>query len=489
MNIKNSIRIVVFGFLLASCDVVNLDPISTLTEANFYKTADDMNRAVVGIYSRYQARLPRDWAMLEMPTDHMYISPTYRGITGLETVDILDFQSSNDIFRNFWQTTYNGIFRANTVLKNLDNPTNYAANQKNQLEGEARFMRALMYFDLVRSFGGVPKVENPLTVEESRNQERASEEEIYALIVSDLKTAIEKLPPPSDIAYGRASKGAATALLGKVYIYLKDWQNAHSYLEQVDQYGYELLDNFQHLWSLQHEDNKECIFAIKYLEGSNSHRLSLDFLPYFGVEGVTASNGGELALVAWSLHKKFLDADSRKATTITEYWRSPGSGNPLQWKPYFSKFMVNNASISGMDIPVIRYADVLLLRSEALYNLDRKEEALSFLNKVRERAFKGTAYNYVLSDIANADQYLDKLLLERQLELALESQRWFDLVRTGRFMTVLSKIEWGYNPVTQTAQEVPLTPRAHYKYFPIPQHEIDQSYPGVLKQNEGYSNN
>lgn len=488
MNIKNYIKTGTLSVLMlgaVSCDVVNLEPISTLTDANFYKTSDDMNRAIVGIYSKYQARLPRDWAMFEMPTESLYMS-AYRFIGGLEAVNTLNFEPQNDIFKLFWQDTYNIIFRANAVLDKIDVPINYTGSQKNQFEGEARFMRALSYFELVRAYGGVPKIDKLISVAESRATGRATAQEIYDFIIADLKTAIDKLPEQKGIAFGRASKGAATALLGKVYIYQKDWANAYTYLNQVDQYGYGLVDDFKSLWTIQNEDNKEAIFAIKYLEGSNGQRLSLDFLPYTGVDGVTFSAGGEVALPGWSLHKKFLTADSRKSATITEMWRAPGSTAPLEWRPYISKFMTQNAAVSGLDIPVIRYADVLLLKSEALYNLNRKEEALVELNKVRARAFKGTTQNYTLADITAPEKYLDVLLLERQLELALENQRWFDLVRTDQFVKALSQVEWGYNPVTGTAQVVNQSPKPFFKLFPVPQHEIDQANPGVMKQNDGY---
>ncbi|GAA4444885.1 RagB/SusD family nutrient uptake outer membrane protein [Ravibacter arvi] len=470
---------------IASCDVVNLDPISSLTESNFYKTADDMDRAVLGVYNRYQQRLPRDWSLFDMPTDQLYMS-AYRFIGGLEAVKNLDFQAQNDMFSSFWQVTYNGVFRANMVLNKLDVPTDYTTGKKEQFEGEARFMRALFYFDLVRSFGGVPKVEGPLSVDQSKAVPRASEKEIYDLIVADLKRAVEILPLQNKIAYGRASKGAALALLGKVYVYQKDWQNALTTLDQITGMGYDLLPEYADLWKESNEDNKETVFAMKYISGSNGQRLSLDFLPYFGVEGVSNSTGGEVALVAWSLHKKFAKEDSRKAATITEYWRSPGTNNAPEWKPFVSKFMAQTASASGLDIPVIRYAEVILLRSEALYRLDRKEEALTELNKVRSRAFKGISKNYVAADIADPEKFLDVLLLERELEFALENQRWFDLVRTGRFEKELAQQEWGYNPVTQTAHQVTLTPKPFLRYFPIPQNEIDQSNQGVIKQNDGY---
>lgn len=469
-----------------SCEVIGLEPISSLTEANFYKTAADMDKAVIGVYSRYQSRMPRDWALLEMPTDHLHMS-SYRHIGGLEAINNLDFQPQNDIIRNFWQNSYNGVFRANAVLEYLDGPDDYTGNMREQLEGEARFMRALFYFDLVRTFGGVPAITGLLSIEESRSVGRASEEEIYGLIVSDLEAAIPLLPLPGEAVAGRASKGAAQALLGKVYIYLEDWENALAQLEAVDGYDYRLLDDFAHLWSLDHEDNEEVIFAMKYIENENGHLLSSDFIPYFGVEGV-ASSGLEVALLSWSLQKKYEEADSRKAVTVAEYWRAPGSDDPEEWRPYVNKFAVPHSgrTSSGLDLPVLRYADIVLLKSEALYHLNRPAEALDALNSVRARAFGGSSHNYTMADIAAPEDFIDKLLLERQLELAFENQRWFDLVRTDRFMEVLDKVEWNYNPVTGTPQEVDLDPQPYFNKFPIPQHEIDQAEPGVLTQNEGY---
>lgn len=483
-------RAVAFTLVLAlslpSCEVVDLNPISTLTEANFYKTAGDMDKAVLGVYSRYQSRLPRDWTLLEMSTDHLYMS-SYRHIGGLEAISNLDFQPQNDIIRNFWQNSYNGIFRANAVLTYLDVPDDYTGTMKDQLEGEARFMRALFYFDLVRAFGGVPNVTTILSIEASRETPRASEEEIYSLIISDLEAAIEKLPARDGIARGRAAKGAAVALLGKVYVYLEDWEKANEYLKQVDDFGYRLIDDFASLWSLENEDNDEVIFAMKYIENENGHLLSSDFIPYFGVEGV-ASSGLEVALLAWSLHKKYEEADTRKAATVAEYWKAPGSAGPEEWRPYVKKFAVPHSgrTSSGIDLPVLRYADIVLLRAEALYHLDRPADALAELNKVRVRAFGNASRNYTLADISSPEDFLDKLLLERQLELAFENQRWFDLVRTGRFMEELDQVEWGYNKATGTAQVVDLNPQPHFEHFPIPQHEIDQASPGVLLQNEGY---
>lgn len=488
---KNQYYIAVLLSMMLSLEachdrVTDLTPISSLTEANFYRTADDLERAVLGVYSRYQSRIPRDWALLEMPTDHLHMS-SYRHIGGLEAMNNLDFQPQNDIFRNFWQATYNGIFRANAVLTYINTPEDYVDSQKAQFEGEAKFMRALFYFDLVRAFGGVPKVTSMLSIEETKATPKASAEEIYALIVEDLEDAISLLPPKEEIATGRASQGAAVALLGKVYVYLQDWENALKYLEMVEDYQYALEEDFAALWTLENEDNEEVIFAMKYIENDNGHILSSDFIPYFGVEGISPS-GMETADLSWSLHKKYEEGDTRKEATITEYWRAPGSEDPEEWRPYVSKYAVphSGGASSGLDLPVLRYADILLLKAEALYHLGQPAQALEALNSVRARAFGDMSHNYTMQDMATADAFMDKLLLERQLELAFENQRWFDLVRTGRFMEALAQVEWDYNKALETAHVVNLNPKPHFRYFPIPQHEIDQANPGVLTQNEGY---
>src|SRR5690606_1940016 len=156
------------------------------TEADFYKTSADMDAAVIGIYSRYQARKPKDWTLTEMPTDNIHRTG-YFNIGGLDEINTLSFSPENPLFSSFWVNTYNAIFRANAVLTHIETPTDHAAGKKEQVAGEAKFLRALFYFDLVRMFGGVPNVTSILTVEESRQTGRASEEEIYTLIISDLK--------------------------------------------------------------------------------------------------------------------------------------------------------------------------------------------------------------------------------------------------------------------------------------------------------------
>lgn len=482
------VTVLLLGLSLSSChdQLLELTPPSELTEVDFYQTADDINRAVLGIYHNLKSRKPDDYAVLGFPADNLYRS-SYTAPAGANELDNLAITSENPLFARFWESAYNGIFRANAVLVNIDNPDDYEAGQKEQLSGEASFARALLYFDLVRMFGGVPEVTSLLSVEEASGTPRAGEDEIYSLIIEDLKHAVDNLPPKEEMDKGRATEGAAAALLAKVYVYREDWENALIYLNRVEELNYGLAATFASLWKTENEDNAEVIFSLKYIDATDGHTLSTRFLPYVGVTGV-ASRGEETGFPTWDLNKSYETGDTRKAATITEFWRSPTTpGEPEIWYPYVSKYAVpHTAGASGLDLPVLRYADVVLLKAEALYRLNQPAQALSELNKIRARAFGDDLHNYTLADIATEQAFLDKLLLERRLEFAFENERWFDLVRTGRFLTELAEVETHYNYDTQTPTRVKFTVKPHYRYFPVPQTQIEMYPPGVLTQNEGY---
>lgn len=465
--------------------LLNLKPDDTLTTGAFYKTSNDINQAALGVYNSLQQRKQNDYLIMEVPGDNLYMSGN-TSVAGASDMDMLAVNQDNNIVADFWEATYVGIGRANALLQNIDNPTDYAANMKNQFTGEARFMRALFYFDLVRLFGGVPKVTTSLSINEAKNMPRASADDIYALIISDLKDAVDKLPVPSGIAKGRANKAAALGMLGKVYVYRKDWNNAKTCFERVNnEFNYQLEPQFATLWSLATEDNNEVIFTMKYIENTSGQTLSTAYTPNGGLFGIV-DRGNEIALPSWSLDKLYVPGDKRKANTISDMYQ-PANGAAATFYPYVSKYAVKHTvGSSGLDIPVLRYADVVLLYAETLYNLNDKGNALIQLNKVRERAFGNASHDYVAGDIANADDFLNKLLLERQLELAYENERWMDLVRTGKFLTVMTKEERLYNNVTGVPLSATLSPKAYMAVFPIPKRQIDLYTPGVLVQNDQY---
>lgn len=492
----NKNRLYIIGLLLSSLtfnachdELLNPVPESTLTTANAFETAADLDLAVLGVYQSYQGRISTDYELMETPSDNMYGS-YFATAPGMAEIALLDVSSDNPRLNAFWKSSYNGIFRANSLLANIENPTDYAEGQKEKLMAEAKFMRALFYFDLVRIFGGVPAITSVITETEAKEIPRASEEEIYNLIIGDLNDAKNNLPNPGASPTGRASSAAATALLAKVHVYQKNWAEAKTNLDQFfNNYNFSLVADFKSLFELATENNSEVIFAMPFVSGTNGHGLTYALSPHGGVYQ-TINNGSRVARPTWDLHTAYDEDDTRFAATITEEqlpfaWEP---GEPAIWYPYFNKWIipVQISNSSGLDIPVLRLADVILLYAETLYHSGQTGEALTQLNKVRERAFKSSDHNYTAADISSEELFMDKLLLERRLELAVENNRWFDLVRTGRFTEVLTSIEGEYNPSTGKAVMITVNAQPYMKYFPIPYEQIQLSSPGVLEQNEGY---
>jgi len=466
-------------------DLINLVSESTLTTINFFKTAKDMDLAVLGIYSNYQS-LIQYYSVMELPGDNLYLGK-WQTSPPLNELDNLTITSTNSTIATFWSSSYNGIFRANSVLNNIDNPNDYKVSEKEQFIGEARFMRALNYFNLVRLFGAVPKVTTLLSIEDSRNTPRATEDEIYTLIIDDLKDAIDKLPLQANIARGRASKAAAVALLGKVYVYRKDWNNAKIYLEQLfSQFSYSLHPDFSSV--IKTENNSELIFVMKFVEVTNGQGITDHYTPFTGISG--GPTGGGNLNPTWGLHKLFEAGDTRKEGTITEMWKAYTAKptDPEVWAPYVNKYMVphTNAVPCGLDLPVLRLADMIMLYAETLNELGQLDPALVQLNKIRERAFGDSSHNYTLADVPDKASFTNVLFLERRLELAYENERWFDLCRSGKYMTDLASFETFYNDATHEATVVTRAMKTYMKYFPIPLAEIELVGTDVLKQNDGY---
>lgn len=485
------ISLLIVSFAIGGChdELLNPVPESITTTANAFNSAKDIDLAILGVYNRLQSRVPSDFELMEIPSDNMY-GAYFANSPGMGEIEALDVSPENPKLNSFWKDTYNGIFRANTVLANIDIPDDYAASQKEQFLGEAKFMRALFYFDLVRIFGGVPKVTSIISIDESREIPRATEGEIYNLIIEDLEDAVGKLPPPTQIDKGRASKAAAIALLGKVYIYLEQYSKARDNFEKLfSEFDYSLVQNYGDLFKEETEDNSETIYAITYVGGTNGHGLTYALSPHGGIYN-TINGGARIGRPTWDLHKAYDKQDTRFKTTITEEqlsFASEKDDDPI-WYPYFSKWIIAAAisNSSGLDIPILRLGDVILLYAEALYYSNEPEQALNQINRIRERAFGDNTHNYTMADISSEGDFLDKLLLERRLELAVENNRWFDLVRTGRF-TNLTELEGEYNPSTGNAVMIQVNAQPFNRYFPIPYEQIQLSSPGVLKQNEGYN--
>lgn len=451
------ITLLVLGMLISSCGEDYLDPapVSSIGSNGFYTTESEIEATVLSMYDGLQLAVQREFAITEMRSDN---TKTRSSEGDWAQFQDLNVKATNNTVADYWAMYYNVIFRANTVLEHLD----AAGNSKAQFEGEAKFVRALGYFNLVRLFGDVPLIDKVIGPTDTDYFDRDNSAAIYELIVTDLQTAVANL----DNSYkGRASKAAAQALLAKVYLTLKNYGDAQDLLEDVIT-GSSALPNFHSVFYT--ELNSEIIFAIEYTNDAadDSQDFSIEFtqdgrvrgLNYATAELITALNdfGGSARTTTSIIY------DGVSTTPVTP--------DPLQ-NYKCGKFVYNSTAnnLNGNDWIVLRMADVLLMHVEAILagsDVTSSSSAIASFKKVRDRAGITTPI------IAVTKQ---ELLDERRVELAFENHRWFDLIRLGVAEQVLGSFATA-NGIVFTSSDLLL---------PIPEREIGVSF-GKLTQNPGY---
>ncbi|RRA98080.1 RagB/SusD family nutrient uptake outer membrane protein [Larkinella rosea] len=465
------IFLVLFGAgILTSCNdnFLALTPQTDRNTVNFYQTAADFNNAVVGSYAAlklsgvYGTSL---YWMGEVSTDNADYGVTTRQAVNVDNFQFVDrtYTSLNDIIYAAWRDHYIGISRTNAILTRIEG-ANIAANLKTQYKGEAQFIRALLYFDLVRLFGDVPLVTTEITSPDGASSlNRMSAEDIYKLIISDLQSAEQALPVSYGTAdVGRVPQGAAKALLGKVYLTRKDWAAAAGKLKEViSSAKYQLLPKYADVFSFATPTNAEILFNVQYKSGNTGQ--GSNFGPVQASEG-SRITGGSMRYPTADMDAAYETGDLRKSFSMRSSYID-ATGQTINQR-YVSKY-VQFGSLAGdsdIDFPVLRYADVLLMYAEALNEVGFNPEAVMYLNQVRKRAG--------LADTKATDQASFRLAIEqeRRVEFAFENQRWFDLVRTGRYVAVMA------------AKKLPV--KDFNMLYLIPQREIDLNK--NLKQNPGY---
>ncbi len=407
----------------------------------------------------------------------------------LNPYDNFTFNASQDGLDRWWNTLYEGIKRANVVILKVP-AVQMDTVLRNRYVAEARFLRALYYFDLVRAWGGVPLV---TTLTPPLKLQRATQEEVYKQIEKDLLAALPKLPEkseqePSDI--GRATKGAVRAYLAKMYLFEHDYTNAEKYAMQVinsDEYGLEPV--FTDANSVNGENGIESVFEVGALEVDGTGNGGDQYANTQGVRG-TPNRGWGFNRPSLDLRYSFENGDPRLKGTIIDLGDTldgivilgdgttpdetkDAQGNLIEVECYNRKVWVPGTTTVtqwGHNRRLIRYADVLLMAAEALNENDKPDQALIYLNKVRERARQGNSS--ILPDVTttNKTDLRDAILEERRYELAMEGQRFWDLVRTGKAPEVLGPLGFV---------------QGKHELMPVPQTEIDISQ-GTLKQNPNY---
>jgi len=472
------LALLVLGGLVASCESDFLEPIpsSGITADSYYNTEAELLTGIIGMYDALQGvndnnlrnnhAIMYEYYLTEMRSDNTRTKSQEGEAAQFEFYTV---ESTNGIVADYYASFYNVIFRANIILENLDVVSN--SDTKKAFEGEAKFIRAYAYFNLVRLFGDIPKVDRIIQPLETDIQfTRVATSEIYDLIIGDLQTAISGL----DNSYKtRASKAAAQAMLAKVYLTTGgNYAEAQLLCEDVMAQGFELLDNFNDVF--YNERNSEIIFAIGYeiALSSDSQNFSSEWMNgvgrtsgvnYVTNDVITAleASGGDRTQYSYRI-----DPSQTTQNQVTKYLPNGESGGDD------GKTFVNDATLAGNDWIVLRYADVLLMHVEAIMagaaETSVSRARISF-QEVQDRAFPETAPN------AKAIITKDDLLLERRVELAFENHRFFDLVRFGKAEQVLGDFS-DANGLNFTSSALLL---------PIPQGEINLGK-GVMKQNPNY---
>lgn len=459
MYMKKLLISCVAALMLASCnDFIDLKPLDFPTEDTFYKDVDGLEGAIIGIYDELQSNNQygaKFMTLMEIRGDN--VKNDNSGASGgiNYQIEVFTETPANTNLSDAWLSIYTTIYRCNLVLQNVDN-VSMTDDQRKKIVGQASFVRGLCYFNLVRLWGAVPVIKRTQTVDEARNNKRNSVNDVYSCIISDLKAAKELPAKWPESERGRATSYAAKALLAKVYLYQKNYQEALSELAPVVtaiQAKQDLsLVPMPQTFPNDLKTSKDIIFAVQYLKGgvgesahqNNRYRNN--------------DNGNVITLE----QSEFEANDNRKALVApTGSGKRPGK---------FDAPATNNET--SADFPVMRCAEVMLMYAEAMNEVatsnEDKQKALDALNAVRDNA---GITSKTLTELSSKELFRKAVYQERRLELALECDRWFDIVRTNQMSVIYPNID------------------AYRQLYPIPQTEIENMNDKTGWQNEGYTIN
>lgn len=480
-------------------------PISQASAANFFRNTADFEVAVNGIY---QSLLAGEYGinqfdMSEVRSDNIY-SPGTSGVRDWLPLNNFDATlATNPYISLLWQNDFNAILRANSVLDQLDPALIPDNTTRERIEGEARFFRAFYYFDLVRFVGKVPIFDHVATPSEALSIPRKSVSEVYDLIIADLQAAISKLPDSYPSAQkGKVTLNAAKGILALVYLTrsgpdygiegpglgTSDYPEAITLLNDIISSNmYALQPDYASVFSYTNENNAEILFDIQTIDDGTTadSRLGTQ-LPtamyqgsfaqkYVGFAGGVDGDGPKDP--SNDLINSFEPGDVRDDFSIQPDFIDI-NGNLVD-HPFFVKFLdLSKKPLARfnwpINFPVLRYADILLMKAEAILRggTGAQAEVDDLVKQVRDRAGLSGS---VLTNVT-----LDQLLTERRHEFMAEGKRWHDLVRTGEVLTVMQ----AFDASDDVADKMnPIT--ANDIIYPIPFNQLSVS-PGLYVQNPGY---
>lgn len=463
---------------------LNVPPQGQQPSQQFWQSEGDATKAINAMYAYL-----RDWKQTAFAAIAVESIASDEAEKGSDPNDASFFNKYDDFsvtategqLADFWSSQYQTVNFCNQILQNVPG-ISMNEDLKKRYFAEAKFMRAYADFRLVRAFGDVP-LRLALPKDETEyNIARTPKAEVWIAIEKDLTDAAAVLPPSYDAAnVGRATKGAALALHAKVAMYQKKWTDVLNYTNQVMGLGYALFPNYEQLFRVPNENSSESIFEVQaQMIPGNKDASNSQYSQIQGVKG-TPGGGWGFNTPTQALVDAYEPGDPRKDATIIFRGETTPEGDVISTdgiNPRFNQksYVPFRNWVSGFNegcdqnFRVIRYAEVLLMNAEAANELGNSGQALTSLNAVRARARNGQAG--ILPDVTITDQTQLRTAIwhERQVELAMENDRFFDLIRQGRAASVL-----GSKGFVAGRNEV----------WPVPQTEIDLSA-GKLKQNTGY---
>jgi tetratricopeptide (TPR) repeat protein len=485
--IKSSVILAFCMLFTTSCsdEFANVDPVYSLDSENYFNSESDYNNALIGAYDMLHSSYI-NVLMGEIASDNTLSGGEAATDTpGIQQVDEMTHTAVNGNLKNLWDWMFAGVQRCNYILEFKDK-TDFA--NKNQVIAETRFLRAYYHFELVKWFGGIPlKGDQRFSLNDEKTIPRSSVDEVYASIESDLQFAVQYLNP-SAAQTGRATKGAAQALLGKAYLYQNKFAPAAAIFDQlITSNTYSLVANYNAIFEHTGENGTESVFEIQYTDAQGADfgclqcsegNVAVGFNGIRNYNGPFFDGGYSFNVPTQEAYNAFEVGDNRKNVAILdiEAWAAAnnatfGTGykhTGFYNRKYLARKGDTNIGDQNLTNPnnyrSIRYADVLLMAAEAHNRSGNDIKAKEYLNLVRRRAFGDTNHDITATGTA----LTDFIWKERRVELMGEGHRFFDLVRTGKAAEKITGFTTNKNEI-----------------FPIPFEEIQFSN-GNWQQNPGY---
>ena len=527
--------------LLTSCNNLDLAPTNKFTEENYWTSTEKANMVLNMAYNQMYGS--GYFFSTEALSDNIYEG---RGTTDEKLISSGQADASNNRFANEWRDCYAGIKTCHTFLENVDRVPEMDEALKTRMKAEARFIRAYLFFRLTTWFGDVPLFDHDLSLSESKSIERTPHSEVLAFVRKELDEVVQDLPTREEYSsddLGRVTSGAAIALKARTYLYENDWENVASTCDKLihsEDYGhYALFPSYGRLFLPENENNEEVILDLEYVPELRTWSEFYDFAPQSVGARVNAMapteelvnsyltlNGRKIddPNSGYSEDNPYVNRDPRLTATVVYdgyQWKKPdGTTQTIYIKPgsapdeasavdeykgqgtnatstgyYLRKYYDPTSTTtfaSGLNLILIRYADVLLMYAEAKNELGQMDESVwnETIRKIRERAGFSDAYALNFNSAWTTADLRDIIHNERRSELAIEGLRIYDIRRWKTAETVLNGyphgarfgdpgIDDGYIRLDKRS----FNPNRDY-LWPVPQSQKDLN--PSLGQNSGY---